>query len=64
MDAGCAIAGQFAQFTLGTVRDEAGAQQTMPQEIGDPLGVFDVRLASWHGFDVLGIDDQHLNVAF
>src|SRR5579871_2098025 len=36
----------------------------MAQEIGNPLCVFGVRLASWHRLDMLGIDYEYLDVAF
>ena len=51
---------QVPQFPLGHRGDEAGAQQAMLQELGQPGGILDVRLAPGHGFDVLGIDQQHL----
>ena len=36
----------------------------MLEQIGDPFGVFAVRLPARDGFQVLGIDDQHLQMAF
>src|SRR5437867_2999946 len=44
--------------------NEAGFEQAMSQQVGDPLGVFDVRLPSRHGFDMLRIDDQQFKTAF
>jgi hypothetical protein len=64
VDEGRTVAREFTQLTLGTIWDEAGAQQAMAQQVGDPLGVFDVGLAPWDRLDVLRIDDQHLEAAF
>jgi len=36
----------------------------MSQQVGDPLGVFDIRLPSRHGFDMLSIDYQQFKTAF
>src|SRR2546422_3209494 len=41
-----------------------GREPPMLQEIGNPLGVFEVGLATSDGFDMLGIDHQQLEVAF
>ena len=43
--------------------DEAGLEQAVAQQIGDPFGILDVRLATGHGFDVLGVGEQHLKLA-
>jgi hypothetical protein len=39
-----AIAGQLAQGANGGRRNETRLQQAVPQQIGDPLGVSDIRL--------------------
>src|SRR5687768_375626 len=36
----------------------------MPKEFRNPGSVFDIRFASWHRFDVLGIDQQQLKEPF
>ena len=35
----------------------------MAQQISDPFGILDVRLATGHGFDVLGVGQQHLELS-
>ena len=64
----CLCAGLSAAFTgcgksddlLLPVRDEAGFEQAMPQQVSDPFGILDVGLASRHGLDVLRVCQQHL----
>ena len=53
-----AVAGQLAQLALGAVRHEAGPQQPVPQQVGDPLAVLHVGLAPGHRLDVLRVDQQ------
>ena len=36
----------------------------MAQTVGQPLGVLDIGFAPRHVFDVLGIDQQELKLAF
>jgi hypothetical protein len=50
------ITRQLTQLTLRAVGDEAGPQQSMPKQIGDPLHILDVRLAGGHRLDVLSVD--------
>src|SRR6266851_37814 len=52
------IAYEFAQLALVPIRNEARTQQTMTEQIGNPLGIFDVGFAAWHGLQVLRVDDQ------
>ncbi len=59
-----AIARQITQFPLGARWDEAGAHESMGQELSDPLRIFDVGLASGHGLDVRGIEQPDLKGAF
>jgi hypothetical protein len=53
-----AVAGQLAQLADRRRRDEAGPEQAVAQQVGQPLAVLDVGLAAGHGLDVLGVD-QH-----
>jgi hypothetical protein len=41
-----------------------GREPPLLQQISNPLGILDVSLASSHGFDMLSIDHQQLEVAF
>ena len=47
----------FAPFPLRPLRNEAAPHQPMAQQIGNPLGILHVRLASGHCLNVLDI--QH-----
>ncbi len=58
LDQAGAVAGQFAQFPLRPVGDEAAAQQPVAQQVGQPLGVLDVGLAPRHRLDVPRVDQQ------
>ena len=58
------IAGQLPQLALLAVGHEAGAQQPVTQQVGEPLAVLDVGLAPWHRLDVLRVDQQQLDLAF
>lgn len=53
---------QLTQLTLRAVGDEAGPQQSMPEQVGDPLRILDVRLASGHRFDVPSVDHHGLQL--
>jgi hypothetical protein len=44
--------------------DEAGAQQSVPQQVGKPLTILNVSLSSWHRFDVASIDQNHFEASF
>ena len=56
-----AVAREVAQVTLGRrSRNEAGAQQAMAQQIGQPLGILDIRLAARDRLGVVRIDDEDL----
>ena len=55
---------QVAQVPLFPAGHEAGFQQPVPQQIGQPLGVLDVGLAARHLLHVAGIDQQQLDVPF
>jgi hypothetical protein len=54
---------QIAQFADWRGRHETGLQQTVPQQLGDPLAVLHVGLAVGHSLDVLGIDQNDVNPA-
>jgi hypothetical protein len=53
---------QVAQLADRLRRDEAGSQQTVLQQLGDPLAVGHVGLPSGDLLDVLGIDQHHLEM--
>src|SRR5258708_2458042 len=57
-----AIAREVAKFTYWLRGHETPAQQSVLQQIRDPLAVFLVRLPTRHGFDVLCIHQQHLEL--
>src|SRR5229473_4951543 len=57
-----AIPREVAKFTYWLRRHETPAQQSVLQQIRDPLAVFLVRLPARHGFDVLRIHQQHLEL--
>jgi hypothetical protein len=58
-----AVAGQLAQLPLRARRDEAGPEQAVAEEVGDPLGVPDVGLASGRSLDVGRVDDEELEAS-
>jgi hypothetical protein len=53
-------AGQVAQLLLGARWHEAGPQQPVLEQVGQPLAVSDVRLAPRHGLHVPGVHQQQL----
>src|SRR5512135_47818 len=53
-----ALAGQVPQLPGRSGWDEAGPQQAMLEELGDPLAVLDVGLATGDLFDVMGVDQD------
>src|SRR3954468_12482605 len=57
-----ASAGEVAQDLLGDRWDEAGPNETMGQQIGQPRGVIHVGFAPWHGLDVVGVGQHQLKV--
>jgi hypothetical protein len=59
-----ALSCQFPQFADGLRGNEAGLEQATLQELGDPFAVLDVGLATGHLLDVLGIDQQQLELSF
>ena len=54
---------QVTQLALWTGRDETGFEQTVLQQVGNPLGIFDIGLAPGDRFDLLRIDHEHFKVA-
>jgi hypothetical protein len=56
VDQGGAVAGQLAELTLGTIRNEARPQQAVAQEIRDPFGVANIGLASRHRLNMRRVD--------
>jgi hypothetical protein len=59
-----AVASQITQLTLRNRRNKARTQQTVLQQLGDPLRILDVGLATGHVLDMGGIHQQHFKVAF
>ena len=57
-----AIAGQVAQLADRLGRHEARAQEPMLEQLAQPLRVLHVGLAPGHVLDVLGVDQQQLEV--
>src|SRR5579859_3822534 len=55
------IADRLLQLALGPLGDPARAEQPVPKQIGDPLGILDVRLAAWHRLHVAGVDHHQLD---
>ena len=55
-----AVPGEFPQLALGPVRHEAGPQQSVPQQVGQPLAVLHVRLPPRHLLDMLRVNQQQL----
>src|ERR1700722_3959059 len=57
-----AIPREVAKFTYWLRGHKTPAEQSVLQQIRDPLAVFLVRLPARHGFDVLCIHQQHLEL--
>ena len=55
---GRSVVGEFPQLPLGSFGHEASPQQTVPEQLGDPLAIFDVGLATRDGLDVPGVDQK------
>ena len=54
---------EIAQLLDRRGRDEAAADQPMREQIGDPCGIADVGLTTWHVAHVLGVGEHELEVA-
>jgi hypothetical protein len=54
---------ECAQFALLDGWDEAGGEQAMLHQVGDPLRIAHIGLAPRHGLDVRRIDQQQGKVA-
>ena len=54
---------QVAQLADRRGRHEAGREQAVLQQLGDPLGVLDVGLAARDLLDVVGVDQDQLEAA-
>jgi hypothetical protein len=63
-DTGAALSREVAPLALGHRRHNAGAQQPMLQELGQPGGIVHVRFTSRDRFDVLRMDGQDLKPRF
>ena len=59
-----AVPSQVSQFPLSAGGDKAPFQKPMLQQLGDPLRVPDIALASRHALQMLGVDQQHREEAF
>jgi hypothetical protein len=57
-----AIPREVAKFTRRSRGHETPAEQSVPQQVRNPLAVFLVRLPTGHGFDVLRVHQQHLEL--
>src|SRR5215218_5513424 len=57
-----AIAGRVAQLADRLRRHEARPQQAVLEQLAEPLGVLHVGLAPGHVLDVLGVDEQQLEI--
>src|SRR5712692_1259939 len=53
-----AVAGQFANGSNRRWRNETRPQQSVSQQVGQPLAVADVRLLAWHCPHVLRVNQQ------
>src|SRR5207253_3036019 len=51
---------QLPQVPLSLRGDEGGSDQSMPQQVGYPLGIFDIGLTPRYRLDVLGVEQPHL----
>ena len=60
LDQAFAVTDQFFQFSLFTVLDEAAFKEAVKEQVGDPLGILDIGLASGNSFDVLCVDHQDI----
>jgi hypothetical protein len=58
-----AMAGELPQVALLPAGNEAGTQQPVAQQLGDPLSILDIALSSRHRFHVGGVGDDQLEVA-
>jgi hypothetical protein len=58
------VARQITQFPDGLRGHEAGLQQPVQQQVGDPLRILHVGLAPGHVLDVLSVGHQELEGSF
>ena len=58
------LPGQLAEFTDRGRRDEAGGEQAVLEQLGDPLGILDVGLAAGDGLESLGVDQHDRHATF
>jgi len=64
LDERLAIPHQLSDLTNLQRWDETGPQQTVPQQVSQPLTIFGIGLPARHGFDVMGVNEHHLQHAF
>ena len=58
------VAAQVTQLTNILRRDKAAANQVVLEKVGDPHGIFLIRLLAFDGFDELGMRDDDMEVLF
>ena len=58
------VAAQVTQLTNILRRDKAAANQVVLEKVGDPHGIFLIRLLAFDGFDELGMRDDDVEVFF
>ena len=64
LDELAAISQQLPQFPEWSCWDEALGDEAVPNQIGDPLGILYVSLATRHIANVPGIADDQLKIPF
>ena len=58
------VAAQVTQLTNILRRDKAAANQIVLEKVGDPHGIFLIRLLAFDGFDELGMRNDDMEVLF
>ena len=61
LDKAASVADQLTQLPMASLGNEAGLEQTVLKQLGQPLGVFDVGLTPGHRLDVTSVDDQEFD---
>jgi len=63
-DEDAAVAYYLSKLSLRAIWNIAAAQQTVPQQIGNPFRVFDIGLPPRHRFDMLGVYHEQRETIF
>jgi hypothetical protein len=58
------VARQIPQFPLGTGRYKTSLQQTVLEQVSNPLGILEIRFPAWNRLDRLRIAQQQLHLPF